>query len=444
MKSRTKNGKEKPPSITSISVGGFKSIYKEQEIEIRPLTILAGANSSGKSSIIQPLLLLKQTLESEYDPGPLLLNGPNVKFTSFSQMLSKISSEKTAKDIEFGFTNELGNKIKISYHKNNGNIEIKEMTYVDGDSSREIIISENLRSKDIENLLGDYYSQVAIQPESGIEYKIERYKFILSFLLKRGKNESFYRLIVPGLLDYLWLAYRFAEIIHVPGNRGNPERVYKKTASGPDFPGIFNNYAASVINYWQNYDYKKIEDLSRLLEMIGLTWKIEAKQLNDAELALNVGRLPHSENGGKKDIVNIADVGFGVSQVLPVLVALLSTKPERLIYIEQPELHLHPRAQAKMAKTLAAAAHWGGKIIIETHSPILILGIQTLVAEGKLSPDLVKLHWFQRLPDGSTEITSRDLDKKGAYGDWPQDFGDVEMAAEMRYLDAVEGGGKAN
>src|SRR3954466_7053363 len=79
-----------PTGITEITVSGFKSISDEQGIEIRPLTILAGANSSGKSSMIQPLLLLKQTLEASYDPGALLLNGPNVKFTSTDQLLSHI------------------------------------------------------------------------------------------------------------------------------------------------------------------------------------------------------------------------------------------------------------------------------------------------------------------------------------------------------------------
>src|SRR3989442_5605959 len=73
--------------ITRITVAGFKSISQEQSIEIRPLTLLAGANSSGKSSMMQPLLLLKQTLEAPYDPGALLLDGPNVRFTKFEQML---------------------------------------------------------------------------------------------------------------------------------------------------------------------------------------------------------------------------------------------------------------------------------------------------------------------------------------------------------------------
>src|SRR5262249_9214243 len=74
--------------IQSIIVGGFKSIAAARTIELRPLTLFAGANSSGKSSVMQPLLLWKQPLEATYDPGPLLLNGQNVKFTSFEQLRS--------------------------------------------------------------------------------------------------------------------------------------------------------------------------------------------------------------------------------------------------------------------------------------------------------------------------------------------------------------------
>src|SRR4051794_39845495 len=75
--------------ITQLTVGGYKSLAHEQTIEIKPLTILAGANSSGKSSTMQPLLLLKQTLEASYDPGPLLLDGANLKFTSSDQLFAR-------------------------------------------------------------------------------------------------------------------------------------------------------------------------------------------------------------------------------------------------------------------------------------------------------------------------------------------------------------------
>src|ERR1044072_2309147 len=87
-------------AIAEITVGGFKSISREQTIEIRPLTILAGANSSGKSSMMQPLLLLKQTLEESYDPGTLLLYGPNVKFTSVDQFFTHLKKSAASNSFE--------------------------------------------------------------------------------------------------------------------------------------------------------------------------------------------------------------------------------------------------------------------------------------------------------------------------------------------------------
>src|SRR6266446_6274232 len=103
--------------ITRITVGGFKSINKEQSLEIRPLTILAGVNSSGKSSIMQPLLLLKQTLEASYDPGPLLLNGPNVKFTSAEQLLSRIGKRHSSDTFHVGMRLRTGEGFQTTFRK---------------------------------------------------------------------------------------------------------------------------------------------------------------------------------------------------------------------------------------------------------------------------------------------------------------------------------------
>ena len=123
-----------------------------------------------------------------------------------------------------------------------------------------------------------------------------------------------------------------------------------------------------------------------------------------------------------------------------MLVALLVAESGQLVYLEQPELHLHPRAQYELAKILTDAAKRGVRLVVETHSSLLLLMIQTLMAKGDLEPDLVKLHWFSRNPeDGMTAIQSADLDENGAFGDWPEDFGDVELKAEGAYLDAVEG-----
>ena len=99
----------KGQGITKIAVKGFKSIAEECAIDIRPLTILAGANSSGKSSIMQPLLMLKQTLEAPYDPGPLLIDGPNVQFTEAEQFLSILPNEKRIDSFQ----------VRIEAHKSN-------------------------------------------------------------------------------------------------------------------------------------------------------------------------------------------------------------------------------------------------------------------------------------------------------------------------------------
>ena len=156
-------------------------------------------------------------------------------------------------------------------------------------------------------------------------------------------------------------------LIHIPGLRGNPERIYKTTAIGPEFPGTFENYAASVVYHWQKSGDERLETLKDTLSTLGLSWKIEAKQVEDTQVELRVGRLAHSVQGGARDLVNIADVGFGVSQVLPVLVALLTAEPGQMVYLEQPEIHLHPRAQTALATALADAANRGVRVVAETH-----------------------------------------------------------------------------
>ena len=118
----------------------------------------------------------------------------------------------------------------------------------------------------------------------------------------------------------------------------------------------------------------------------------------------------------------------------------LSPNQGKLVYIEQPELHLHPRAQVKLAEIIADAANRGVRVVIETHSDLLILGIQTLVAEGKLSTDKAILHWFTRDDEGVTHITSTELEKDGAFkdGSWPEDFAEVRLDAQSRFLDAAD------
>ena len=435
--------------ITEIAVQGFKSLYDEQRIKVRPLTILAGANNSGKSSIMQPLLMLKQTLDATYDPGPLKLDGPNVHFTSIEQFLSWRRSDRG-----------------VPVHLDGAKFTIR-LAARDGETQREKWMASTFqyqqgRGVDLFEIRTSRWPRFSFQPEKEITDDEIREYFIRSpgdplkpfidmsscWRVKTLRNRCFLDIELSSKStfslrdDSLYSPFQdsVALVIHVPGLRDNP-RTYKSAGSGFQsrirFPGTFEHYVASIVESWQDTQDRRLGELGQALESLGLTWRIRAMRLNDVEIELRAARLPRTQ-GGAYDLVNIADMGVGVSQVLPALVALLTAHSGQLVYLEHPERDLHPRAQVALAKLLADAAKRGVRVVVETHSSLLLLGVQTLVAEGTLPPDLVALHWFERGDDGATTVTSADLDDAGAFGDWPEDFGDIELKSESRYLDAAE------
>jgi len=429
---------DRPDTIIKIAVRGFKSIADEQQIELRPLTLLAGANSSGKSSIMQPVLLLKQTLEAPSDPGSLLLDGPNVRFTSAEQLLSQVPGK--ARGSEFAVRIELssGPHLEVVFKREKGvGFELIAMNY--GDDGEKPWILPSMRHDEIVKALpasyAAWYTEIEKGTKKGIyHWSVYRDRCFLSFEVS-AKESGFPPMrfgpagrFIPDL----------QALIHLPGLRGNPRRTYAKSAAGPLFPGTFENYVASIIAQWQSTNDSRLTELGLALGEMGLTWKVKAEPVDDTQVELRVGRLTHSRRGGAHDLVSIADVGFGVSQSLPVVVALIAARPGQVVYLEQPEIHLHPRAQRRLAHVLSDAANRGVIVVAETHSSLLLREVQTIVATGKLSTDKVKLHWVQRQDDGRTVVTPADLDENGAYGDWPEDFDEVELDAEKTYLDAVE------
>ncbi|MFP3938777.1 MAG: AAA family ATPase [Thermoanaerobaculia bacterium] len=275
--------------------------------------------------------------------------------------------------------------------------------------------------------------------ERSLRWRVRRHRcfFGLELFDPSDRSADSYSLFPGPLTPAAAFEDRLREIIHVPGLRGNPTRSYQTTAVGKMFPGTFESYVASIVSHWQENDRDRLKELGKSLGSLGLTWKVQAEEIDATQVELKVGRLPHAQQGGALDLVNIADVGFGVSQTLPVLVALLTAERGRLVYLEQPEIHLHPRAQVALASLIANAAKRGVRVVAETHSSLLLVAIQSLVAEGSLPPKDVILHWFRRNDDGVTRLTTAELDEKGAYGDWPEDFGEVTLDTEDRYLDAV-------
>jgi predicted ATPase len=465
--------------IISITVQGYKSIAEEVTVSIAPLTILAGTNSSGKSSLMQPILLMRQTLQAPYDPGALLLNGPNLKFTSAEQLFTDKASKETAKQFKVGMESQEKEGISCTFQKISRNpldLSLTEYKFL-GENQLRLSSEMNhddlvkIFPKDLTILYENLISETAKETQKSVleildrEFQRQEIEKDINSLfqgindaqksLKFGtiRNRCFFEPIMYSessghqspVAPFGNIADSFKEsiqaIIHVPGLRGNPERTYKTTAVGKEFPGIFENYVASIISHWQKTKDPRLNNLELSLKTVGLTSKIEAQQMDDIQVELKVGRLPCGSvsKNTKKDMVSIADVGFGVSQTLPVIVALLTAQAGQLIYIEQPEIHLHPRAQVAIAEVFADAANRGVRVVVETHSELFLMGVQSLVAEGKLAPDKVKLHWFTRQENGNTKITSADLDESGSFGeDWPEDFAEVSLSIQNRYLSAAE------
>jgi predicted ATPase len=431
---------EYSPPISRIAVGGFKSIAKKQEIEIRPLTILAGANSSGKSSMMQAALLLKQTLESPSDPGPLLIRGPNIEFSEVKQMFfcSGSDSKKSVFEIDLQIEGtEL--RLKFAKQKRRGHGPLELIAQTESTDEGNITLDQRRSSDDLITQFRANTYWKPILAKLGIhEGQVRRRRCFLEAMLSPPEEGFVMKQGVHFVPSPPFMS-RLEAMIHLPGVRGNPARAYSVSAVGDTFPGKFEDYAASVIAHWSEVSDRRVDQLGMDLAHLGLTWKVEPRAVDDTRVELRVGRLVRPQQGGAEDLVNIADVGFGVSQTLPVVVALLAAIPGQLVFVEQPEIHLHPRAQVAMARLLANAATRGVRVVAETHSSLLLLGVQSLVAEGSLRAPDVALHWFLRDPgSGITTIRSAELDSAGRFGDWPGDFDEVALEAESRYLSAAE------
>ncbi|WP_271251768.1 AAA family ATPase [Pseudanabaena sp. Chao 1811] len=488
-----------PKGITRISVSGYKSLAEECSIEIAPLTILSGANSSGKSSIMQPLLLMKQTLESTYDAGSLKLNGANVRLTSTDQIFTKNIDKPlhltNSFTVSVGFDEEImikntfkkenkvrGIKVFSSMYKYkdfamtleigmnhenilNGFSENLQEFYQMLNSRNHIEILENnlktaykrqndhdLSENKLREVLNSFSDELNQLTKDVYEFAVESYRCFLyvnaiflhpeSLLISSNSSDA---IAITNLFRFFGhnglcsiMDEQIHQLIHVPGLRGNPERTYPVSSIGDEFTGTFENYVASIIHDWKVNKDKRLKQLNEALQVLGLTWKIDTKQIDDTQVEVRVARVTNKGNSKSTDMVSIADVGFGLSQTLPVVVALLVAEPEQLVYLEQPEIHLHPRAQANLAQLLVDAANRGVRVVVETHSELLIRRVQSLIAEDKIAAEKVKLHWFSQDDNGFTKVTTAELDETGAFGDWPEDFSEISLQEESRYLDAAE------
>jgi hypothetical protein len=426
-------------TIERVIVAGFKSFAERTEVALRPLTILAGANGAGKSTVMQALLLLKQTLEFDYDAGPLRIDGPHVAFSRVEQMLWAGPPQRAAQ-FTLGLHLSSRHGYEATFRQGEGGtlpLEIAQATYVYRDQRAALSLEPSQEQfAAYLRLLGSLGIVLPNRQDLVPSGRVQRqgfFLFIPSLTRARdGEQADSLSLFRPPISPDVERDVR--GIIHLPGLRGNPRRTYPAAAVGSSFRGPFTHYVAGVIAEWQRRQDGRLSRLNDDLFELGLTSNVRAQPVSDVELALRVGRTLGAESD---DLVDIADTGLGLSQALPVLVALLVAEPGQLVFVEHPELHLHPRAVRALAGPLRRAIERGVWVVLETHSDLLLISLQEQVARGALRPEDVLLHWVQRDERGASVLHSTTLDESGAWGDMPIDFNDVHLEAMRNYLDAA-------
>lgn len=159
-------------------------------------------------------------------------------------------------------------------------------------------------------------------------------------------------------------------------------------------------------------------------------------ELGDAINAERRGRHGHAAsievNGKERDL---SEVGVGVSQVLPVLVLAMIAKPGSIVLIEQPELHLHPAAQSRLAD-LFLYARPDVTFVVETHSEYLITRLRRRVVEGKANPSKIAIY-FAEVEGGQSELVRLNLSDRGNFDEWPTGFFDTRDQEVLRLAQAL-------
>lgn len=412
--------------LTSLELRNFKTWRNSGNVKLAPVTLLLGANSTGKSSLIQSLLLLKQTIASPDRSIHLNLGGDEVNdyfnFGRFDDILTK-KSDLREFEISFGFSREQ----LPAQQKMVGGTPIEEGKF------RAIYAMASSGAPVVQQCLWitSCRSYRAVRKEKGA-YSI----FVDNESLPRGKSRSYAperSISMPaeaikalgaegGFLEDLSLAIRreIEGIAYLGPLRRRPERDYVWNKTMPGDLGVDGNGAINAL-FASNFFQEKgangdiIGGVSRFLKRMGIADKVEVRQL---------GHSTRYEIVVHRDGVaaNLRDVGIGVSQVLPVLTLAFFASPGTTILLEEPEIHLHPLAQSVLAELFVEVSRKRKvQFIVETHSEHLFRRMQTLVAREKAKPKDCQLYFVKR-KGADAELTRLELDDFGRLTNWPEKF----------------------
>ncbi|HHM20657.1 MAG TPA: DUF3696 domain-containing protein [Bacteroidetes bacterium] len=355
--------------IKRFEINNFKGL-KEGDLSFGKLNLLAGLNGMGKSSLIQALLLLRHS--DRIAEGVLNLNPE--EFISLGRGKDVFYQYGEEKHISFIIENREGTRLKWDFDYAPQNDYLKSEQRYD---RHEIKNSFNLFSENFQYLQTERFGPRAFYPSSSLHVNT------LKQIGSKGEFAAHY-IDEYGIEDII-----HPDVLHHPSARSRSLTHELNAWLGEISPGTkLNTTAVSGT------------------EMILLDIQFETK--NDY-----TNRFRPS------------NVGFGISFVLPVVLALLMAKEDRLIIIENPEAHLHPRGQAELGKLMARAAATGAQLIIETHSDHILNSVRVSVKNGEINKDDVKIFFFDRKNTREEQysfITPVQIDRNGELSEYPENF----------------------
>lgn len=395
-------------SLQHFSLENYKAFHKRADFDVKPVTLFFGYNSSGKSAALRFLKLLSDSVNSS-GSSPLNLRSEVIRGADFSSLLSKHSSSPRLQlSIDFGEISVEFTILNLPDRRQQVVEELKVTRIQDESPSVfEWLPNENgeeleARNYKITNLEG--YSEVTLGFDGlvpfGYSNKLEGVLGpVAEFLKMFGKG--FVSLSADCLL---------------------PERFYVETAPAKNI----SQRGDGMMSILQAASPEVISDISR--------WYEKATGYSFQRSRITIGdrsghRFTLHPNSSKNIDIDIVDTGEGMGQVLPVIGLLTLAKYRYLgqnpiISLEHPELHIHPDAHVHLANIIAevATSDVMPRILIETHSENLLLGIQLAIAEKRLRPDDVALHWVRSTEQGSViDLVEFDKEARPVEDNWPID-----------------------
>ncbi|MBB4143243.1 DUF3696 domain-containing protein [Rhizobium rhizoryzae] len=440
--------------LTELRIKNFKAWEDTGHVRIAPMTVIFGGNSSGKSSLGHLLLALKQTVQLSDRRRALHLGDENslIDLGTFEDCLHGHDVSRT---LDFSLRWKLPRPLAVN------NPLAKNEQYV-GD---QLALSSVIRA------------DKTSQPQTAeISYRLyQAKKRTLEVIHRRDGNsgtvesqpmrlvhaqgrkwpaeppEKFYRFADRTMLRYqnadfladfaLETERVLDDLFYLGPLRSPPRRVYQWSGDTPPDVGQEGEYAipallsaahaGRMLNRGHGKKKKRFDEFvaSWLVDM-GIIASFEVKPLAAGRKEFEV--IVRTQANSPE--VKLTDVGFGVSQVLPALVQAFYAPPGATVWMEQPEIHLHPMAQSVLADAFISAIRSNEdgqprntQLIIETHSEHFLSRLQRRVAEGELEPDDVAIY-FVNNRRGTAHIEALQLDADGEIANWPENFFGDEMA----------------